>query len=115
VGQPLPTFSRFGSGSRELYARLGAPPGALHTGFNQFAAFDPDARDNRAFVANRKLMMPVPAIGGVKSFGSIMAVVMRGAATDSLELVIPNSGHCLMEQQPIAAVTAVRALLDQQH
>jgi pimeloyl-ACP methyl ester carboxylesterase len=83
----------FSENSREHYARLYAQPGAMHPGFAQFAAFDQDAIDNAAFVAKGMLTMPVLAVGGEKSFGPTMAVVMRAAATDVQELVIPNSGH----------------------
>jgi len=100
--------------SREHYAKLYAQPGAMHAGFAQFAAFDQDAIDNRVFLASGKLTMPVLAIGGEKSFGTTMAVVMRAAATDVQELVIPNSGHWLMEEQPAATVAAIRAFLDHQ-
>jgi pimeloyl-ACP methyl ester carboxylesterase len=100
--------------SREHYARLYAQPGAMHAGFAQFAAFDQDAIDNAVFVAKGKLTMPVLAVGGEKSFGQTMAVVMRAAATDVQECVIPNSGHWLMEEQPVATVAAVRAFLDEQ-
>jgi pimeloyl-ACP methyl ester carboxylesterase len=107
--------SRFSEESREHYARLYAQPGAMHAGFNQFAAFDQDAIDNKAFVAEGKLTMPVLAVGGEKSFGPTMAVVMRAAATDVQELVIPDAGHWLMEEQPAATIAAVRAFLDRQH
>ncbi|MGH1559774.1 alpha/beta fold hydrolase [Caulobacter segnis] len=40
------------------YAKLYALPGAMHGGFSQFAAFDQDAIDNKAFVAQGKLTMP---------------------------------------------------------
>lgn len=102
----------FSEASREHYARLYAQPGAMHAGFNQFAAFDQDAVDNKALVAKGKLTMPVLAVGGEKSFGPTMAVVMRAAATDVTELVIPNSGHWLMEEQPAATIAAIRAFLD---
>ena len=85
----------------------------MHAGFAQFAAFDQDAIDNKAFVAKDRLTMPVLAIGGEKSFGPTMAVVMRAAATSVRELVIPNSGHWLMEEQPKATVAAVRAFLEE--
>ena len=105
--------ARFSEASREHYAALYARPGAMHAGFNQFAAFDQDARDNQAFVAQGRLTMPVLAVGGAASFGPTMAVVMRAAASDVQELVIPDSGHWLMEEQPAATVAAVRAFLDQ--
>jgi len=102
---------KFSEASRQHYAKLYARPGAMHAGFAQFAAFDQDALDNQAFLTKGKLTMPVLAIGGEKSFGPTMAVVMRAAATDVREMVIPDSGHWLMEEQPNATVAAVRAFL----
>ncbi len=106
--------SAFSEHSREHYARLYALPGAMRAGFAQFAAFDQDAIDNQSFAARGMLTMPILAVGGEKSFGSMMAVVMRAVATDVEELVIPNSGHWLMEEQPVATVAAVRTFLDRQ-
>ena len=106
---------KFDEASRQHYAKLYARPGAMHAGFAQFAAFDQDALDNQALLAKGKLTMPVLAIGGEKSFGPTMAVVMRAAAADVREMVIPNSGHWLMEEQPKATIAAVRAFLDKGH
>jgi pimeloyl-ACP methyl ester carboxylesterase len=103
----------FSETSREHYAKLYAQPGAMHAGFAQFAAFDQDAIDNKAFVSTGRLTTPVLAIGGEKSFGTMMAVVMRAAATDVRELVIPGSGHWLMEEQPVATVSAACTFLNQ--
>lgn len=41
-----------------------------------------------------------------------MATVMRFAATNVQELVIPNAGHWLMEEQPQETVAAVRAFIN---
>ncbi|MGO4406631.1 alpha/beta fold hydrolase [Bosea sp. RAF48] len=107
------TPARFTEASREHYAKLYALPGAMHSGFAQFAAFDQDAIDNRAYLkAGGKLTMPVLAIGGEKSFGTTMAVVMRDAATDVTEGVVPDSGHWIMEENPTATIAIVRAFLD---
>lgn len=103
---------RFGEGARDHYAALYALPGAMHAGFAQFAAFDRDAADNRAAMARGKLAMPVLAVGGEKSFGLTMAAVMRFAAGDVHEAVIPEAGHWLMEEQPAATIAAVRGFLD---
>jgi hypothetical protein len=83
----------------------------MHAGFAQFAAFDQDAIDNRAFLARGRLQMPVLAIGGDHSFGSTMAFVVRFAADDVREVVIANSGHWLMEEQPGPTIAAIRAFL----
>jgi pimeloyl-ACP methyl ester carboxylesterase len=106
------TPAKFSEASREHYAALYAQPGAMHAGFAQFAAFDQDAIDNQAFLAAGKLTMPVLAVGGGKSFGPAMAAVMRFAATNVTEAVIPDAGHWLMEEQPVATVKVVRDFLD---
>jgi pimeloyl-ACP methyl ester carboxylesterase len=99
--------------TRKHYARLYAQPGAMHSAFNQFAAFNQDAIDNKEFLAKGELTMPVLAIGAGKSFGTQMADVLRFVATDVTGIVIPNSGHWLMEEQPAATVAAIRAFIDQ--
>src|SRR5215472_10416254 len=79
--------------TRSHYAALYARPGAMHSAFNQFAAFQQDAIDNKVFAAKGKLAMPVLAIGADKSFGAAMADVARFVATDVRSVVIPSSGH----------------------
>ena len=98
--------------TRSHYAALYARPGAMHSAFNQFAAFQQDATDNKVFAAKGKLAMPVLAIGADKSFGAGMADDLRFVASDVTSVVIANSGHWLMEEQPAATVTAIRAFLD---
>ncbi|MBQ0822817.1 alpha/beta hydrolase [Microvirga sp. HBU67558] len=106
------TPSRFSEAARDHYAKLYALPGAMHSGFAQFAAFDQDAVDNKAFLAAKgKLAMPVLAIGGEKSFGPMMASVMRFAASDVTEGIIPDSGHWIMEENPTATSAMVRSFL----
>jgi len=98
--------------TRSHYAALYARPGAMHSAFNQFAAFQQDATDNKVFAAKGKLAMPVLAIGADKSFGAGMADDLRFVASDVTSVVIANSGHWLMEEQPAATATAIRAFLD---
>jgi pimeloyl-ACP methyl ester carboxylesterase len=104
---------KFPEASRAHYARLYAQPGAMHAGFEQFKAFDQDAIDDKAFVAQGKLTMPVLAVGGEKSFGPMMATVMRAAATDVHEGIVPNSGHWVMEENPGATIALVTGFLAQ--
>jgi pimeloyl-ACP methyl ester carboxylesterase len=107
------TPARFSESARQHYAQLYARPGAMHSGFAQFAAFDQDAMDDRGYIASGgKLQMPVYAIGGEKSFGPMMATVMRAAATNVTEGVVPDSGHWIMEENPNATVRMVRAFLE---
>jgi pimeloyl-ACP methyl ester carboxylesterase len=97
--------------TRRHYAGLYARPGAMHSAFNQFAAFSQDAIDNKAFAAKGKLAMPILAVGAEKSFGAAMADDLRFVATDVTSVVIPNSGHWLMEEQPAATIDAILGFL----
>jgi pimeloyl-ACP methyl ester carboxylesterase len=107
------TPARFSEAARVHYAALYALPGAMHSGFAQFAAFDQDAVDNKAFLASKgKLAMPMLAVGGEKSFGATLAAAMRFAATDVTEGIVPDSGHWIMEENPTATITVVRAFLE---
>ena len=98
----------FTEASREHYAALYALPGAMHSGFEQFHAFDQDALDNRSWqAAHGKLGMPVLALGGEKSFGTQMADVMRAGASNVTGGVVPGSGHWIMEENPAATIQLV--------
>ncbi|KQY35459.1 alpha/beta hydrolase [Caulobacter sp. Root487D2Y] len=104
---------KFDEASREHYAKLYAQPGAMHAGFEQFHAFDQDAVDNKAFLAQYgKLTLSVLALGGEKSFGPMMATVMRAAADNVTEGVVPASGHWIMEENPKGTIALVRPFLD---
>ena len=55
--------------------------------------------------------MPVLAVGGEKSFGSTMAVVMRAAAVNVKEGIVPGSGHWVMEENPGATIALITDFL----
>ena len=86
--------------TRRHYAALYARPGAMHSAFNQFAAFTQDAADNKTFAAAGKLTMPVLALGADHSFGTQMADIMRLVASNVTGGIIADSGHWVMEEQP---------------
>ena len=99
--------SKIDDATRSYYARQYAQPGAMRAAFAQFTAIAAhDVADNIVF-AQRPLTMPVLAIGGEKSFGAMMAVVMRNAASNVTEAVVPQAGHWLMEESPAATVTLI--------
>jgi pimeloyl-ACP methyl ester carboxylesterase len=102
--------SKINEATRVHYARLYSRPGAMRASFAQFQSIRQDAQDNAQSVKT-KLGMPVLAIGGEKSFGANEAAVMRNAATNVTELVVPGSGHWLMEEAPAATIKAVQEFL----
>jgi pimeloyl-ACP methyl ester carboxylesterase len=93
--------------TRRHYAQLYARPGAMHSAFNQFAAFAQDAVDNKELAQKGKLSMPVLAVGGDHSFGTKMAEIMRLVATDVTQGIIVDSGHWVMEEQPEQTTAAI--------
>ena len=93
--------------TRRHYAQLYGRPGAMHSAFNQFAAFAQDAVDNKELAQKGKLGMPVLALGGDHSFGTQMAEIMRLVATDVTPGVITDSGHWVMEEQPEQTAAAI--------
>ncbi|MGH6739961.1 MAG: alpha/beta fold hydrolase [Bradyrhizobium sp.] len=105
------TPSKIDEATRRHYAALYAKPGAMHAAFAQFRSIRADTEDNKKAIAE-KLTMPVLAIGGVKSFGAMEAVVMRNAATDVTEVVVADAGHWLMEEQPVITIKAIRQFID---
>jgi len=97
--------------TRNHYARLYARPGNMHYAFEQFAAFSQDAKDNKVF-AEKKLTMPILALGAEKSFGDQQAAIIRDVGINVEGGIITGSGHWIMEEQPDQTVMKVRAFLD---
>jgi pimeloyl-ACP methyl ester carboxylesterase len=92
--------------TRQHYAALYARPHAMHDAFEQFGAFNQDAADNKALLAEKgKLAMPVLALGGEKSFGTAEADVLRVVATNVTMGIVPGSGHWIMDENPKATTT----------
>jgi len=96
--------------TRQHYAKLYARPGAMHAAFSQFRSIRQDAVDNEASNKTR-LSMPVLAVGGEKSFGANEAIVMRNAANNVTEVVVPGAGHWLMEEAPAPTIQAIRQFI----
>lgn len=92
--------ARFDEKKRQHYAQLYAQPGAMRASFAQFLTFRQDAIDNRTFLAQGKLQMPVLALGGDATFGPMIGDVIRCAANNVEEAIIPECGHWITEEQP---------------
>jgi pimeloyl-ACP methyl ester carboxylesterase len=97
---------------RQHYAGLYARPGKMHAAFAQFRSIRQDEVDNNASMTTR-LTMPVLAVGGEKSFGKNEAIVMRNAADNVTEVVVPGAGHWLMEEAPTQTIKAIRDFIGQ--
>ena len=98
--------------TRQHYAALYARPHAMHDAFEQFAAFNQDAKDNQELLAKGgKLKMAVLAIGAEKSFGKAQADDLSFVAGNVSGGIVPNSGHWIMEENPQATVKSITDFL----
>src|SRR5258708_18177877 len=103
--------SKIDEATRRHYAAIYARPGAMHSAFAQFLAIgQKDEADNLKAMWT-KLTMPVRAIGAAKAFGANVAVVMRNAAPDVQEPLVPNAGHWLLEEAPAVTIAPVQDFL----
>ena len=106
---------RFDEAKRQHYAALYAQPGAMRASFAQFLAFTQDASDNRTFLAQGKLRMPVLAFGGDATFGPLIGAVVRCVADNVDDAIIPDCGHWITEEQPQATTALVVDFLRRAH
>jgi len=98
--------------TRQHYAELYARPHAMHDAFEQFAAFNQDAKDDQAlFAKGGKLKMPVLALGAEKSFGKGEADLLNTVASNVTGGIVPSSGHWVMEENPQATTKLVTDFL----
>jgi pimeloyl-ACP methyl ester carboxylesterase len=94
--------------TRQHYAALYARPHAMHDAFEQFGAFNQDAIDDKALLAEGgKLAMPVLALGAEKSFGTAEADTLRFVATNVTMGIVPGSGHWIMDENPKATTALI--------
>jgi pimeloyl-ACP methyl ester carboxylesterase len=85
-------------------------PDALHGSFQLYRAFGATTAQNLERKVHR-LQMPVLAMGGEQSVGSMAADTMKLTADDVETLVIPGIGHWLAEQAPDEMVAALTEFL----
>ena len=69
----------------DLWAPMAPMPGAMHSGFAQWAALDEVLIGNKELLARSKLAMPVLAVVSGRSFGPMMVAVMPLTVNDVTE------------------------------
>jgi pimeloyl-ACP methyl ester carboxylesterase len=97
--------------SRKEYTEAYSRPGRMAAGFSYFAAFPSTAVDF-ANLARTKLNIPVLAIGGDKSLGVALGAQAKLIASDVTVVVLKNTGHWIMEEQPAETMSALAEFLE---
>ena len=91
---------------RVAYAAAYARPGRMRAGWAYFVSFSQAAKDF-AVLSQTKLTMPVLAIGGEKANGTLLGQQMKLVATNATMLVLKNTGHWVLEEQPKETTAAL--------
>jgi pimeloyl-ACP methyl ester carboxylesterase len=89
---------------------LAADPAALRGSFAAYRALDATIAQNQQR-KERRLTLPVLAIGGADGIGEGAANTMNLAADDVQSVVIPGSGHYCLEEAPEEVLAALTAFL----
>ena len=84
---------------RKAYIEAYSKPGRMHAGWAYFASWPQLAKDF-AQLSQTKLSMPVLSIGGDKSLGNQLAQQMKLVADDVTVIVLKDTGHWILEEQP---------------
>ena len=84
---------------RKAYTEAYSKPGRMRAAWAYFASW-PQLAIDFSRLSQTKLTMPVLSIGGEKSLGNELAVQMKLVATDVTVVVLPNTGHWILEERP---------------
>jgi pimeloyl-ACP methyl ester carboxylesterase len=95
---------------RQAYAAAYARPGRMRAGWAYFVSFQQAATDFAQF-ARTKLTMPVLSIGGEKANGEALAKQVKLVAVNASSVILPNTGHWVMEENPSGAIGALTRFL----
>jgi len=84
---------------RKAYAEAYAKPSRMRAAWAYFASWPQLAKDF-ALLSQTKLTMPVLSIGGEKSLGNELGEQAKLVAENPTVIVLPNTGHWILEEQP---------------
>jgi pimeloyl-ACP methyl ester carboxylesterase len=70
-----------------------------------------DVQQNKKFLAQGKLKMPILAIGGERSFGSMIPDQWREYAVNVQGQVLKGSGHFVNEERPTEVTAMLQSFL----
>lgn len=93
-------------GDRREYAAGYSRPGRMRAGWAYFVSFQQAAKDFAQF-AQTRLTMPVLTIGGAKANGEALGQQAKLVAVNAESIVLPNTGHWLMEERPEETMDAL--------
>jgi pimeloyl-ACP methyl ester carboxylesterase len=103
--------SPFTASDFDFYAHFLKEPGRLTAMLGAYRAFRTDIQQNKEFLAQGKLQMPILTISGERSFGSLIADQWREYAVNVQGQVLKGSGHFVNEERPKEVTTLLQSFL----
>jgi pimeloyl-ACP methyl ester carboxylesterase len=91
---------------RAAYTAAYARPGRMRAGWAYFVSFQQAAKDFEQ-LSRTKLTMPVLSIGGANANGKALGEQVKLVATDAKDVVLENTGHWVMEENPQGTMDAL--------
>ncbi len=91
---------------RKVYTEAYGKPGRMRAAWTYFASWPQLAKDF-ARLSQTKLTMPVLSIGGEKSLGNELGAQMKLVADNVTVIVLPNTGHWILEERPKETIDAL--------
>ena len=88
------------SEDREEYIKQYSKPGALRAGFEYYRAIFEDAGQNKEYVKEKLLDMPILTIGGEAGVGNLTTTSFQKVANNVKGMMLPNTGHFIPEERP---------------
>jgi len=95
---------------RVAYTAAYARPGRMRAGWAYFVSFQKAAKDFEE-LSRTRLTMPVLSIGGAKANGTALGQQAKIVATDATTVVLENTGHWIMEENPQETMDALTKFL----
>ncbi len=96
--------------ARAIYTAAYARPGRIRSSWAYFVSF-PQAAKDFAQLSQTKLTMPVLSIGGEKANGDALGQQVKLVATNVTVIVLKNTGHWMMEENPKETMDALLKFL----
>jgi pimeloyl-ACP methyl ester carboxylesterase len=84
---------------RKAYIEAYSRPGRMRAAWQYFVSWPQTAKDF-AELSRTKLTMPVLSIGGEKSLGKELGQQMQLVAANVTVIVLPDTGHWILEERP---------------
>jgi pimeloyl-ACP methyl ester carboxylesterase len=86
-------------------------PKNLTGGFNYYRAFSEDVKENQVFIET-KIKVPVLGLGGDHSLWLIQNPTWSALAEKYAAVMIKNSGHYIVEENPDEVIKAITSFID---